>query len=469
MSANQPVDADNEDVVVPIARGVEANRGEVSDKLRLLVDLFTHKNSQTDARLEALESNTRTQDKKFLDLRSRSDSLEISADELKKQTTGTEARLDLEAANIRSLEGATRTLEEKTSSLDTSIAIVVGGINSAAERLTSLEPKVGDLDKAVAYLDSRSAALGEKQDETQQQTRVLERRATELEGTDKLHAARTDGLETRIKWSSRIAGHAIFIVAVVAGVSYWHSSKNLETASLAFNEKLSSVESQLSANLDNKVAAIHSASSQSLDEKLGALDSELSSQISASDAERSKLLNLTQEAQQKIALLQQQFAESRINSTEQQRENTILAQSLQGIVEHLLLVDARFTAELSAINERFDSAGEGLDATAVDMSVLNNESWLKTQQPNHFAIQLAGVYRKSDLASLIGRHSESLPLEDLSYFQRVRNGRDWYILLLGNYPSFQQASNTLESLPASLQGNSPFIRTYKSIQESISL
>ncbi len=483
MHTNQSADADNDEVVVPIARGVESTRGSISEKLRLLVDLITHKNSQTDARLESLETSSQKQGEGYRDLASRTILLESSANELKARSVSAEARLDIEEARSRSLGESTTALQEKSLSLESSLTHLEGRTASGEDRLLALEPKVNGLEGATEE-------LGLRQHETSLRTGELEHKAGVLEDTDKRHALRTDGLEHRLKWVSHLAGHSIFIVAVIAGVSYWHASKNLDAAALAVNEDISGIESQLSAQFDKQVAAVYSTTSQRLEEKtadidsrmtnmdvkisgqldqgLTALDSRLSDQAAAAESERTSLLTLSQEAHEKIAQLQQQFGESSMNTAELQSAHRSLKQSLQGITEHLLLVDAHFKAELTATNERIHAKDEDTRGVPVDISTLNDESWLKTLNPMEYSIQLVGAYRKSDLAGFIRRHRAALPFEELSYFKRARNGRDWYILLYGNYQGFQTALNSLEALPASLQKNSPYIRSIGSVQESIS-
>jgi len=479
MHANRPAESDNDDVVVEIARGIEANQGGIAEKLRILVNLFTHKNALTDARLTELETETGRQDERLLDLGSRSASLESSTEDLKERSVNTELRLDNEEAKSLSLRAATEALLKKNNDLESSIIALESRADTDEARVGALEPRVGGLEAATEELDSRTAALVLRQDETALRTEVLEHQAGKLADADERHAIRTDGLEQRLKWASWTAGHLIFILSVIVAVSYWNSSTSQDTAAFAMNKNLSAVESELSANLDKQVASIYSTTSQEIDDKAAAIDAklanvdarlsgQLSQGLTALESERAHLLALSQESQRKIAQLQRQFSESSTHSSELQSAHESLDQSLQGITKHLQLVEAQFKAELATINERIYAKDEGAGGASLDMSALNDESWLKAQNPNQYSIQLVGAYRKSDLARFIQRHSKALPLEELSYFKRVRNGRDWYVLLFGSYRAFQPALDKLESLPGPLQKNGPYIRRIKSVQESIS-
>ncbi len=419
MHANQPTKTDSDDVVVPIAKGIEPNQGSITEKLRLLVELFTHNHSQTDARLETLESNARQHDTHVLDLESRSDSLESSLEDI-------DARADVGKA-----------------------------------RLDFIEPKVGNLVITADDLDSRTTVLGQKQHETQ---------------------LRADGLENRLKWTSVIAGHSLFILAVVAGLSYWYSGKNLDTASLAISKSISTTKEQLSANLDKQIATVYFTTSERLDQKISdtdskisakfdgqltALDTRLSDQVAFLESERTRLLNLNQEGTRKIDMLQQQLSQNTSKSTELQKGHDALTRSFENTTDSLLLTDAKLQTEIAAIKARL-SSNDGGHTAVMDMGALRDESWLIAHNSRGFAIQLVGAYRKQELANFIGRHGKSLPLQELSYFKKVRKGRDWYILLYGDYQGFQQALNSLEGLPRQLQTNGPYIRTYKSVKKSIS-
>ncbi|HXK57851.1 MAG TPA: SPOR domain-containing protein, partial [Gammaproteobacteria bacterium] len=81
--------------------------------------------------------------------------------------------------------------------------------------------------------------------------------------------------------------------------------------------------------------------------------------------------------------------------------------------------------------------------------------WQAAADTGRYAIQLAGSRNKSALIAFTSGYS--LPA-DTAYFRTVYAGRDWYILLLGPYSSFSNASNVLENLPSALNRYDPWIR-----------
>ena len=123
--------------------------------------------------------------------------------------------------------------------------------------------------------------------------------------------------------------------------------------------------------------------------------------------------------------------------------------------------------ELEKIKERIFS-DEDLSGPPIDLSSVRSESWLKGQDVGNYVIQLAGMYQKRGLAEFIARYQKALAPEQLSYFKTVYRGRDWYVLLYGNYARLGEALEVLESLPPALQKNSPYIRTFGGVQRKLS-
>jgi DamX protein len=74
-------------------------------------------------------------------------------------------------------------------------------------------------------------------------------------------------------------------------------------------------------------------------------------------------------------------------------------------------------------------------------------------------VQLLGAYNKRSLANLIARHRDTLDIGQFSYIHTTNNGRDWFVLLYGNYADFDAAMAAMDSLPQRLQKSGPYVRT----------
>lgn len=89
-------------------------------------------------------------------------------------------------------------------------------------------------------------------------------------------------------------------------------------------------------------------------------------------------------------------------------------------------------------------------------------NWLRQQPPHHYTLQLLGAYQLSTLRQFIQRHS--LPLQDLVVFKTSFQHKDWYILILGIYPSYAAAQNAQQQLsPSVRQHTQPWIRKLENI------
>lgn len=79
-------------------------------------------------------------------------------------------------------------------------------------------------------------------------------------------------------------------------------------------------------------------------------------------------------------------------------------------------------------------------------------------------LQLLGTRFEDALLDFIKRHKPDGPL---AYYKGIYKGRDWYVLVYGDYPSNQAAIDAIEALPKSIRANRPWPRTLRSIQAAI--
>jgi DamX protein len=95
---------------------------------------------------------------------------------------------------------------------------------------------------------------------------------------------------------------------------------------------------------------------------------------------------------------------------------------------------------------------------------LLDERWLQRQNPNHFTIQISA----SNDRQALRQYADSLNLNtELAWFRSLRNGQDWYSLVVGQYPSSANAQMAIANLPARVRRNQPWIRNFGSIQRDI--
>ena len=95
---------------------------------------------------------------------------------------------------------------------------------------------------------------------------------------------------------------------------------------------------------------------------------------------------------------------------------------------------------------------------------LHMDDWFLEQNPWHYTIQLLGSANQQSLADFIKRHKLQ---GKASYFKTHRQGKEWYVLVHGVYPSEQNARHALTQLPSTLKTTSPWPRTLGSVQTAI--
>ena len=94
----------------------------------------------------------------------------------------------------------------------------------------------------------------------------------------------------------------------------------------------------------------------------------------------------------------------------------------------------------------------------------NQEGWLWSQNPSHYTLQLAAGTDKKAIAAFIKRYK----LEGKAvYFHRLRDGKDWYILVYGSYPGYSKAKQAIATLPPAIQKSKPWPRNFSAIHAEL--
>lgn len=159
-----------------------------------------------------------------------------------------------------------------------------------------------------------------------------------------------------------------------------------------------------------------------------------------------------------------------------QTENTLrqdLATTEANLQQDVALVEqdvrdlgTQFEGDLSFIKDRIYASDAALAGASVDMKTIHDENWLTSLDPSHYTIQLLGSYNKRGLADFIGRHQGALDTDQLVYFQTTHHGRDWFVLVYGDFARYDQAMQTVENLPQEVLRTSPYIRSVSGTIES---
>ncbi len=78
-----------------------------------------------------------------------------------------------------------------------------------------------------------------------------------------------------------------------------------------------------------------------------------------------------------------------------------------------------------------------------------------------YTLQLMGDYRKSTLQKYAAQHHLQ---DEVMYYHTIYQGKDWYIMTYGHYPSPHAAVAAIKKLPGSIQHLQPWVRPVATIK-----
>lgn len=94
----------------------------------------------------------------------------------------------------------------------------------------------------------------------------------------------------------------------------------------------------------------------------------------------------------------------------------------------------------------------------------NQEGWLWSQDPSHYTLQLAAGTDKKAIQAFIKRHNLT---GKAIFFHRLRDGKDWYILVHGSYSGYSNAKKAISQLPQAVQKAKPWARSFGAIHAEL--
>ncbi len=94
----------------------------------------------------------------------------------------------------------------------------------------------------------------------------------------------------------------------------------------------------------------------------------------------------------------------------------------------------------------------------------NQEGWLWSQDPSHYTLQLTAGTDKKAIQAFIKRHHLR---GKAAYFHRLRDGKDWYILVHGSYAGYSKAKQAINQLPSAVQKAKPWARSFSAIHAEL--
>lgn len=109
---------------------------------------------------------------------------------------------------------------------------------------------------------------------------------------------------------------------------------------------------------------------------------------------------------------------------------------------------------------------EKSNKTDAKKSLGSEETHLLAVNKNHFTLQLLGASKEENVKAFIAKHGIA---DKTHYFRMKRSGKDWFVVVYGDYSSQDAARAAVKSMPASLKNANlqPWVREINSVHEDI--
>lgn len=395
---------------------------QLLQRLEQLIGQLEARGDDVELQLETLQPVTEAIADLAVDLGMRGEDLEGALAEVENRVEQLDAaRLSLiaQTQGLSSMTDHLRTGQVKLSDLLRSLTDRLDqNVSRQQAVLNRLQDRTSVLDQTDEGLGQEIEAERQRLDDLDPRVSVLEKESARLDRNSREAAGETGLLGRfvrRLAWSTGI--FALLAVIALGALSY-----NAGQHGQAIERVLSAIGIQ----------------QQQLDTLQGVFDS-----LGQNVADLAyRLDSLYQAMSEKDALLDQRLDE--VN---------------RGVVQ--------VSDQVASIQQRLDAPEEPLASGAFDLSGLKKEQWLLEQAPEHYTVQIVGVYGQNAMANFIGRYRQQLDLEQLVVVRILRQGRDWFVLLQGEYAAAADASGAAEALPTVLQKNGPYVRMVESLQQQV--
>jgi DamX protein len=171
--------------------------------------------------------------------------------------------------------------------------------------------------------------------------------------------------------------------------------------------------------------------------------------------------------------LQKKVLSGQVAIHEEYRENLGTIQRDLGNTRVALDTYLERQEEINAVTQKLGEHLEALEKQPIGSggarqgrqgTALKDSSWIRQRNPAHYTIQIAGAYGRKVLADIGGRLALPGPL---ALYQRDWNGREWNVLLYGDFSSRTEAQAAINSLPEEIMAAKPWVRRLSWVQEDL--
>lgn len=128
--------------------------------------------------------------------------------------------------------------------------------------------------------------------------------------------------------------------------------------------------------------------------------------------------------------------------------------------------EAQAATQKSSIAQRssVEQMPKAQNQQATSRSIGKQETLLLNRKPENYTIQILGMQDEHKLKAFM---NQSILKSKMSSYKTHREGKDWHVIVYGDFATKQQAEEALLKLPQDILKNKPWIRTVRDVQGAI--
>lgn len=104
------------------------------------------------------------------------------------------------------------------------------------------------------------------------------------------------------------------------------------------------------------------------------------------------------------------------------------------------------------------------ELTAAEKANLAGRDWIKAQPQKNYTFQIAGLSRAEQVQLFLDEHGLAGQVQT---YTTQRNNKPWFVVLYGSFASVKQANLAKAKLPAAVQQDKPWMKTFVQIQREL--
>ena len=111
-----------------------------------------------------------------------------------------------------------------------------------------------------------------------------------------------------------------------------------------------------------------------------------------------------------------------------------------------------------------DSNWAGAAAPSAGVVASHTAESITEKGKKHYTLQIMAAHHIDVIKDFLNSHHLGAKA---SYYHTYFQNKNWYVLIYGDYPSVQMAKQAINTLPSSVRGMHPWVKSYRTVQKEI--